>query len=415
MSDFSRETPSLVTVEACNALKAEGFRKLEDDIDLWRFREVLTKLGTYLGLSSGAVVYALDLMGMLTEADWRGDGRAVTYHSVRAYARKVGKSERTICEYERQLVMAGLVHRTLKHARRHGGYGNSRRRTGLDWRCFGARMPELLDSLAARQAHEERRLDLEARIRTERRIVMGLMDALEEGRAGRLLEQLKTMGVLRLRGTIAVSTLETRLAALTLLREAVLAEMPVPVPLDNSPIDAQTAGQSDSLSGLIDDTDNSSCPTDIRCSREDHTAIPKSVVITRNRKSPEIGHGAIDGIPLSQIWSAAPDSWKTALGADVEVTWPVLIELAGHLAPRLQVSAYAWSSALRVLGPSGAAMALMVLDRNRSHPKRPVLSVGGALVGMVRRAEQGDFNLAPSLHGVIGRAKAGLPGRRSAA
>jgi len=107
--------------------------------------------------------------------------------------------------------------------------------------------------------------------------------------------------------------------------------------------------------------------------------------------------------PLSDIWIAAPNSWKNALGSEITITWPILIDLARHFVSRLGVSSHAWHKALEVLGPSKAALALVVLDRNRDHPMRPVISVGGALVGMVRKAEQGTFNLAPSIFGILSR------------
>jgi len=399
MNDPSPRARSLGTVEACNAMRAESFRRLPDDIGLWRFREVLTKLGTALGLSGGAVVYALDLMGLLTEADWRGDGRAVTYHSIRTYARKVGKSERTICEYERQLIAAGLAHRTLKHARRHGGNGDGKRRTGLDWRSFGASMPDLLARLDARRAEEERRLDIEARIRTERRIVLGLAEGMEEGRARVLLERLKAMKVMRLSGTAEVADLAARLGALVLLRDALAG--------DNPAIAAQDADRSEDRSDRIDDTENHPSPSDIRIAQEKsrigiaHRGCPDGRSTTDRRKT------GIDAIPLTEIWQAAPESWKTALGPDTSITWPLLVDLAGRIAPRLDVSPGAWWDASRKLGPSEAALALMVLDRNRTHPTRPVRSVGGALVGMPRRAGEGAFNLAPSVHGIMARAGAG--------
>lgn len=438
-----KRTGRLAAIEAENALKAEAFRGLAEDIPLWRFRDVLVKLGTELGLSGGAALYAIDLMGMLTEADWRGDGRAVTYHSLRAYARKVGKSERTICEYERQLIGAGLAHRTVKHARRHDGMGREARRTGLDWRAFGARMPELLDLLVRRKAEEQHRLDLEARIRATRRIVLGLIEALIEraGQGAALEMQARYAGadVARLRGTLDIGDLEHRLTALVMLQED-LAEALISDDAastgDNSDFSAQTANQSEDSGGLINTTNHPSCPSDIRsvdirpspigddifCKRPNgrnglETKPSGGVRCETSRfgasgaASAMEGDGGLDAIPLPEIWKAAPEGWKSALGSEVDISWPVLIDLAQHFAPRLGVSPYAWQRAIRVLGPSEAAVALMVLDRNRDHPARPVMSVGGALVGMTRRAEEGGFNLAPSVYGIM--ARGGLPPRGS--
>ena len=431
------QSSSLTAIEARNALRADTFRGLPEEIDLWRFRDVLIKLGTELRLSGGAVVYALDLMGLLTEADWRGDGRAVTFHSLRAYARKVGKSERTICEYERQLVAAGLAHRTVKHARRHGGYGNEARRTGLDWRSFGVLMPELLQRLDQRAVNEERRLDLEARIRLIRRVVLGMLDDIVaragEGADG-FLSDYASLDVARLRGTLTISELERRLGDLSLLKaqiEIVFLDDETQsrnnVAVDNSVIYSQHVDQSEDSSRLIDITDKIPCPSDIRSQKMRHaiendknlehlekfdgleikredieTGARRQTPYKVARRHQESNEGP-DAVPLKEIWKAAPVSWKSALGTDVEISWPALIEVAQHFVPQLEVSPYAWNRALRVLGPSEAALALMVLDRNRDHPVRPVMSVGGALVGMTRRAEQDGFNIVPSLYGIIAR------------
>ena len=405
-----RSTQSRATVEACNALKAETFKKLPEEIELWRFREVLLRLRRFLRLSDGAVTYALDLMGLLTEADWRGDGRPVTFHSVRGYARKVDKCERTIGKYEAQLIEAGLVHRTVKHARRHGGHGDARRRTGLDWRAFGVEMPDLLKRLEERNAYDARCLDLEARIRSERRIILGLAEAADEGRALHIDAQLLALDVSPLRACLCVEELEPILASLVLLRadlaDVVYVDDDETVG-DNAVIHTHESEQSESLSGLIDTTSYSSSPTEKRsCYRVKRSGdqqpgnaetAPFGMHRTVKRES------GTDAIPLSEIWQAAPVGWKSALGQEVDISWPALIELANHLAPGLGVSPYAWSRALRVLRPSEAALALLVLDRNRDHPARPVISVGGALIGMIRRAEKGDFNLAPSVYGIMNR------------
>lgn len=437
MLEKQGRSSSLTAIETRNAMRADTFRGLAENIPLWRFRDVLVKLGTELGLSGGAVVYALDLMGLLTEADWRGDGRAVTFHSLRTYARKVGKSERTICEYERQLVAAGLAHRTVKHARRHGGYGSEARRTGLDWRSFGALMPELLQRLEKRAAMEEHRLDLEARIRSIRRIVLGMLDDIVE-RAGEGADEFvrtyASLDVARLRATLSVPELERRLGDLSLLHgklETVFLEthdaLQDRTAGDNGRIHAQGADQSEDSGCLIDITDKTPCPADIRKVSPSSTdpgiqsgRYPEKdgglETMPRNRQ-PATGHQAphdvaekpedagdgVDAIPLEEIWKAAPWSWKRALGGEVELSWPVLIEVARHLVPQLGVSPYAWNRALRVLGPRGAALALMVLDRNRDHPLRPVMSVGGALVGMTRRAAHDGINIAPSLYGIMAR------------
>lgn len=427
---------SLDAVEALNALAAERFRALDEDIPLWRFRDVLMRLGTRLGLSSGAVLYAIDLLGLLSEADWRGDGRAVTYHSIRLYARKVGKSERTICTYERQLIAAGLAHRTLKHGRRHGGRGASERRTGLDWRAFGARMPALLIELEAREREEDQRKTLEAELRGARQRVLGLMEGLRveagQGASTVFMARYAAIDVARLRGTLELGVLTAKLEALNSLQAALAAV------LEGSPPE-ERSNQSEDLSAQINTTTHPSCPSDIRKTHVEKTAHRNTTPHTESAQSLEDRVGAsgnqrrfnnikgragqpcaaafegavpsdpgkdedrLKRIPIDTIWHAAPEAWQIALGAEIEISWPVLFEIADHIAPRLGVSPNAWARARRVMGQGRAALALFVLDANRMHPKTPVISVGGALVGMIRKAEADALHLAPSLYGVIER------------
>ncbi len=433
MYPIKKHQGSLDAIEAQNALAAESFTKLPDDIPLWRFREVLIKLGPALGLSGGAVVYALDLIGLVTEADWRGDGRAVTYHSLRTYARKVGKSERTICTYERQLIAAGLAHRTVKHARRHNGMGNEARRTGLDWRAFGTRMPELLIVLEKRKGEEQHRLDLEARIRASRRIVQGLIEALAEREKQDALaaiqQEYTQADVARLRNTMTITDLQHRLTIVTLLQDRLATLLNPETVVDNPDRSSQITIQSEDSDRLIDDTDIHSCPTDIRkgfmkthrSSNAHINAKPKPDYCLEDNRAIRIAahrsddafrtdrlNPVSDALPsLIEIWKAAPTSWRQALGLNVDISWPILIDLAEHIAAKLNVSKQAWHSAITTLGPREAAIALIVLDRNRSHPTRPVNSVGGALVGMTRKAEEGAFNLAPSVYGILARNKYG--------
>lgn len=396
-------TLSINAIEAENALRATRFRAIPDDIPLWRLREIVTKLGKELGLSGGAQIYAIDLLGLLTEADWRGSGqktgRPVTYHGIRTYARKVGKSERTICAYEQQIVAAGLAHRSVKHARRHGGGGSDARRTGLDWRAFGEALPRLLARLAVREAEESTRLDLEARIRGLRRTVTGLAERIggEKGRAA--LDEYARLGLARLPSAAPLRWLQHGLAALTLLADRLAALVPQPV--DNIPTripsSPQDANRSEDSIRRIDTTTSSHHPKDEPVfAGNEPEPIAQPVPKRDSDSKPE-------EIPLERLWNAAPPEWHALLDEEAPVNWPVLSEVARHRAGSLGIRAHTWQQAERTLGPRGAVTALAILDRNRDHPSRPVRNVGGALVALTRRAEEAPVNLAPSLWGILAR------------
>ena len=79
------------------------------------------------------------------------------------------------------------------------------------------------------------------------------------------------------------------------------------------------------------------------------------------------------------------------------------VEAASDLAAALGINRSAWIEACHVLGRFEAALAVLILDRNRLHPMTPVHSPGGALRGMIAKARAGDLNLDASLFGILRR------------
>ena len=76
---------------------------------------------------------------------------------------------------------------------------------------------------------------------------------------------------------------------------------------------------------------------------------------------------------------------------------------ASTMARILRVHPSAWNAACETLGPFGAALALLVIDRNRTHPRHPVHNPGGALRAMVARARDGTLRLEASLFAILRR------------
>ena len=82
----------------------------------------------------------------------------------------------------------------------------------------------------------------------------------------------------------------------------------------------------------------------------------------------------------------------------------------------LGISESAWNEAVDILGGYHALVALMVIDRNRLHPTKPIRSPGGALRAFTARAETGRLNLGRSVVAIWDRERKGvhprtLPGR----
>ena len=74
----------------------------------------------------------------------------------------------------------------------------------------------------------------------------------------------------------------------------------------------------------------------------------------------------------------------------------------------LGINVSAWHDACDAMGPPMAFLSLIIIDRNRFHPKSPVQSPGGALRAFTAKAREGGLNLAGSVEGIRVRTRKGL-------
>ena len=98
------------------------------------------------------------------------------------------------------------------------------------------------------------------------------------------------------------------------------------------------------------------------------------------------------------LWLDAADDWQDALP---------------HVLRELGINVSAWHDACDAMGPPVAFLALLVIDRNRSHPDSPILNPGGALRAFTARAREGKLDLARSILGIRHRERKGRQPRTS--
>ncbi|MEO1307296.1 MAG: replication initiation protein RepC, partial [Pseudomonadota bacterium] len=112
---------------------------------------------------------------------------------------------------------------------------------------------------------------------------------------------------------------------------------------------------------------------------------------------------------IDQIYAAAGPEFRALLDQARDGTGQIrpraLPNTAETIARWLGINRSAWLDACHVLGPHRAALALLVIDRNRTHPKRPVHNPGGALRAMTDRARTGDLRLDASIFAILNRTK----------
>ena len=92
----------------------------------------------------------------------------------------------------------------------------------------------------------------------------------------------------------------------------------------------------------------------------------------------------------------APDRGEAPTLSDID--WAVLQRLRD-----LGINPSAFEEAMEAMGWLRAMLAVIVIDRNRAHPTRPILNCGGALRAFTRRHQQGALDLRASIFGIWGR------------
>ena len=105
---------------------------------------------------------------------------------------------------------------------------------------------------------------------------------------------------------------------------------------------------------------------------------------------------------VTSEWNFYVDSLKApntpALWEDFEVA-------AVHMLYEMGISASAYEEAVAEMGRIDALLSLIVINRNQSHPARPIGNPGGALRAFSRKHKVGMLNLQASIFGLLQREK----------
>lgn len=92
----------------------------------------------------------------------------------------------------------------------------------------------------------------------------------------------------------------------------------------------------------------------------------------------------------------APSGGESPTISDID--WAVLQRLR-----ELGINPSAFEGAVEAMGWLRAMLSVIVIDRNREHPTRPIRNCGGALRAFTRRYARGELDLRASIFGIWGR------------
>lgn len=354
-------------------------------------------------------------------ADWseRGEG-PVCFVAQKSAAERMGMDRKSVYNAERALERLGLIRKDALengHRRSPAGQGEA---IGIRFAPAINRYQEFTE--AARTAARLRdRLDakrriasgLRFRLRRELRHVEGSESDLIREEFAALPRQ-----VMRMTDISRLDALATKLKAL-LARLQSIAER-----LETVEETVISSGDIPRNEGEISphhiySTINSSfvdCNEDISANAMAENSNPSCDKSAHGKENKGSGQNSgQSAVPVSwtmkQLYSAGSDEFRAlmdeARDRDGELGMGSLVSAADTIRHLVGVTPNAWAEACSTLGRHEAALALLVLDRNRTHPQTPVRNPQGALRAMVRRAREGQLNLDASLFGIIRRAGQG--------
>ena len=133
--------------------------------------------------------------------------------------------------------------------------------------------------------------------------------------------------------------------------------------------------------------------------QDENKEEPAAPPTPRRQRPPD----PIAGMTLDDLRNLASDDmvlWLDTLG-----DWQ---DVVPHVLRELGINVSAWHEACETMGPHLAFLSLVVIDRNRYHPKTPVENPGGALRAFSAKARAGGLNLARSVAGIRDRTRKGL-------
>ena len=410
-------------------------------------------VGRSLGLTTGDIAHLEYLLRFTREGDWEpGTVGPVVYKSVSGMAAELGLSERQVHRREKKLFGLGFLRWRDSGNRRRYGKRDGEGRLLFAYGADLSPLAEHFDELVRLKAQHHQRLEAFAAAkrrysRLRQQIHVRLLEAFERGvdvedvsAAHKALPRLAASMRSEEAATVVetaqglVERLDAALAACSPANETDAAGRPVEAPVDNPTHEPPSARGDMYMKPQKVRPVGRFGPTH-RTTRE----LPLSIESTGNRPVHNDGKSVAERGPsgggrdepprllLDGRNHGAPDcgarhislrqAVATAGGGFLEHLWPVgpvvtiadLVEAADARRREIEVHASAWHEARRIMGDYGAALAVIVIDRNLDHPETPIRSPGGVLRAMSDRAKVGALYLHRSVYGILER-----DGRREA-
>lgn len=378
---------------------------------------ILNQIAPALGLNGGVLRTLMNMIHTTRPQDWV-DGKTGPwcFREQTKIADAVGQTSRTIRNHEAALVARGLVAKTVGGDGSRGRFGKGAAALGISFEPLVRRFGEFAALASAMEersmAREIARRSLSAGRRELNRLIA--LAAEREYCSQPVLDALSLRDSLPRRyDDIETEALEAHIKAVD-KAVASLQKTPLgrqnfsgaPEKNDRPHIQATTDTQV-SCNGLAN-LERSACEQDEDISEPSPSA--EAVVCLENKCGADQAarnKKITESFSQKQLYAMATPAMQLYL--DVRQSDPAklcqhdFVQAAIAMLRELGIHPTAWDDAVETMGDFAAALCVLVVDANMTHPVKPIRSPGATLRAFARLASKGKLNLFGSLMGLKSR------------
>jgi len=386
----------------------EFFEGLPEGVKHTDLLRLVQNLEKKIGLSSAAVQHLGYLVTHTRDVDWQPGAAPIVYRTVQSTATDRGRSERQIWNLENALLDAGLIqYRDREDYKRYGkrdSRGHIEYAWGVDLTPLGLMYDRLVELNEQHMAYMVAFRDIKRKVTGFRRRIINKIDLAKEN--GLVIDELidALANLPRIAANMTITTLSdilNKARKINFALDDLLKDEVKPEPLET----AENRLCSKETSDI----------SELNFRRIQSTVSQQSIDIDCNQQvdddKEEVGEKFSTGmehITYAQVIDAASDEFVECIQLSVTGNkYTDLKAAAARMCHRLGIGRFAWIKACSTMGDTAAAVAVIIIDRNRQHPIIPVVNPGGVLRGMTAKAKAGDLNLHRSLYAILSRDSAG--------
>ncbi len=378
--------------------------------------QLLIELAPALGLRGGRLHALLYMMKQTAPADWTNPEREPVYFAPQDQtAQALNKTRRALYNDETALEGLGLIEKRVKGNGSRSPFGGC----GIVFSRLIALVPDLLNLkeqlLADRRLRKELRNRRSTYVRHIKRSVRYATEpALAHPRLLNVIEVFDLWPTAASLATMSIEELEDHVSeaqALCATMDSFFEQCPdsTAKPEENFPCFIQENNQ-DSISvscNASDDIRSAGKPAHTKETCSEPTG-PEDCLEYKNSLDSEAHKLKMQRLlQPNRLFDLASEDMQiqiqTCQGDITNLRDLHIIDAATRMISALGINYDAWIKAVNEMGDHGAALCVLLIDANRTHPTTPVRNPGGALRAMTARHKAGKLNIVGSLIGLARR------------